>query len=86
MSRRNNTGVFNPRAKLHEHEVLAIRASREPLKALARHYRISTRNVQAIRYGETWRHLSPTTSPTGAAPFDPPTPPCATVGDSAGGG
>ena len=48
-------GSRNPRAKLNEEQVAAIRASREPLDTLAHRYAISNSTIQAIRYGRNWR-------------------------------
>lgn len=50
-------GESNPAAKLSEQDVLAIRKSTAPNRALARQYGVSHGTVIFIRSRETWRHV-----------------------------
>lgn len=50
-------GSRHPMAKLSEEQVVAIRASNEPLASIALKYGMSYGNIRAIRNGEIWTHL-----------------------------
>lgn len=56
--RRSLGGTRNPSAKLTEDDVLAIRASHEPLGTLAKRYGVCKATVSDARTGRTWRHLA----------------------------
>lgn len=51
-------GEMNPRSKLSESQVLAIRASTEKGVALASRYGVSKGTITDIRRGRTWPHLN----------------------------
>ena len=55
---RNTRGDRNPRAKLREADVLAIRASQENGISLARHYGVTNSTISAVRSGRIGRHVS----------------------------
>jgi hypothetical protein len=51
-------GVRNPKVKLSEDEVLAIRSDRRPHREIALSYDVSKFAVHCIKTGKTWSHLS----------------------------
>lgn len=55
---RNTRGSRNPRAKLRECDVLAIRASAEKGIELARRYGVTNGTISAVRSGRIGRHVS----------------------------
>lgn len=55
---RMKPGAEHPSAKLKDADVLAIRASREPWKALMARYSISKSLVCQIKNGTIWTHLN----------------------------
>jgi hypothetical protein len=54
---RQSRGEQLPQAKLTEKAVRAIRASTEPLSALARRFDCSCSAIAHVRRGNTWRHV-----------------------------
>lgn len=50
-------GEANPRAKLTADQVRIILASNTPAPELARRFQVNRQNINAIRRGETWKHL-----------------------------
>lgn len=51
-------GESNPRARMTEAQVLELRASNEPISALAKRYSIGETTVSDIKAGRTWKHLN----------------------------
>lgn len=49
-------GAANGRAKLTQDDVLAIKASRDPKRALARQFGVSDRTIGRIKDGEIWNN------------------------------
>jgi hypothetical protein len=54
---RQSRGSMNG-AKLTEADVIAIRASKEPIREVAQSYSVGWRHIAKIRRGESWAHLS----------------------------
>lgn len=54
---RTPRGALHPKTKITDADVLAIRASKEGIKALAARYGMSLSAIWAIRARKTWTHL-----------------------------
>jgi hypothetical protein len=50
-------GSNNPKSKLNERQVVAIRNSKEPTKTIVAKYQINQTTVRRIRTGKYWAHL-----------------------------
>jgi hypothetical protein len=51
-------GEANPRSRLSEAQVLAIRADNRPGRRLAPLYGVTPATIQSVRNGQTWKHLA----------------------------
>ena len=54
---RDNVGRANPRAKLTDQDILAIRASALNQRAIARLYGVSQKLISDVKLRKSWRHL-----------------------------
>lgn len=52
-------GERHGKAVLKEKQVLAIMSSKEPVKLMAKRYKVTPHAISSIRSGKSWKHLTP---------------------------